>query len=428
MMEPDLSHAIPPPPPPSDPPPPLEALVVPVIDLSDHTQVKTLLPHALFEWGNFVIINHGIEVRDIKRLAAQLFELPGDVKRAMGVEENPHFFGYTAIGQATTEGTPDSREDFDFGNDLPCNWDAAQPPHLRYRPGPNQWPPDHLIPGFKSACKSYSDAMMKLGMRFMRWIADVLQGREIALEDNIGNTSDPLEILSDPLDSSLFERYFDHSAKSGGRIKFVRYPPADAEELHGVGSRQGVGPHRDLWLTFLLHANDQPGLEVQSRYGTWLQVPPIPDSFVVTVGQALESVTHGVLLATHHRAVTPLAGAPERLTIPYFMDLSGDVTLGMIKGGLKVGEEINQQLYEWARWRRWTDGQRRRAILAATAPPVESRDTESAKSTLAKEPAWLPLLSTTLRELHFRGMVSRRPHVGRKWYPEIANERNADEE
>ncbi|KAJ3339359.1 hypothetical protein HDU93_008364 [Gonapodya sp. JEL0774] len=371
---------------------------------------------------------------------------------------------------ATTEGKPDCREDF----------------------------------GFKDASKAYSDQMMKLGMKFMRWIADVVQGRQIRTDDGVTGAGEPAATTHgateqhtehhgrhgelstdlaitlprnpplDPLDPSIFARYFDGSSIRGGRIKFVRYPPAGSKDLVGVENGQGVGPHRDLWLTFLLHANDLPGLQVQARDGTWLSVPPIPNSFAVTVGQALESVTHGILLATHHCATIPPPGSPARITIPYFMDISGDTTLGMIKEGLEVGEGgLEKRMVEWARWRRWEEERRKRAKLAATArmriqcgngdgasasscpavtplsvanptteapstpssttaptqPPVTTPPDLSSTSDITTRtitpdsaPPWQPTESSTLRELHFRGMLARRPQVGRRWYPEMMAE------
>ncbi|KAI8591182.1 hypothetical protein BDZ88DRAFT_505743 [Geranomyces variabilis] len=56
---------------------------------------------------------------------------------------------------------------------------------------------------------------------------------------------------------------------------------------------QGVGAHKDNWLTFLLQAsNDVNGLEIQNNAGEWFVAPPMPGSFVVNSGIGIERITH----------------------------------------------------------------------------------------------------------------------------------------
>lgn len=104
------------------------------------------------------------------------------------------------------------------------------------------------------------------------------------------------------------------------RLKLVHYPAVSSDEA------QGVGPHKDSsgWWTFLLQASpDVQGLQALNKDGKWVDVPPVPDTFVVNIGQAFEVVTHGVCRATTHRV---LAGPEERFSVPFFQGVRRGLT------------------------------------------------------------------------------------------------------
>jgi isopenicillin N synthase-like dioxygenase len=105
------------------------------------------------------------------------------------------------------------------------------------------------------------------------------------------------------------------------RLKLVHYP-ASSE----VGS-QGVGPHKDSsgWWTFLLQASppEVRGLQVLSRSGDWIDVPAIPGTFVVNIGQTFEVITNGVCPATTHRV---LSGPSQRYSVPFFQGVRRNLT------------------------------------------------------------------------------------------------------
>jgi isopenicillin N synthase-like dioxygenase len=113
------------------------------------------------------------------------------------------------------------------------------------------------------------------------------------------------------------------------RLKLVHYP---ASEEGG----QGVGPHKDSsgWWTFLLQASPPhvKGLQVLNRNGDWIDVPNLPGTFVVNIGQGFEVVTNGVCKATTHRV---LSGREERFSVPFFQGLRRDLTKAEAMGELK---------------------------------------------------------------------------------------------
>lgn len=112
------------------------------------------------------------------------------------------------------------------------------------------------------------------------------------------------------------------------------------------GTDQGVGPHKDSsgWWTFLLQASPPhiKGLQVLNKRGDWIDVPNIPGTFVVNIGQGFEVVTNGVCKATTHRVVS---GPEERYSIPFFQGMRRDLTKREAVGTLKKHFECEKFVF-----------------------------------------------------------------------------------
>jgi len=65
------------------------------------------------------------------------------------------------------------------------------------------------------------------------------------------------------------------------------------------------------------------GLQVQNKAGqSWVDVPALPDTFVVNLGDSLERWTNDKWVSTMHRVVNPprdVAATHSRVSIPYFV-------------------------------------------------------------------------------------------------------------
>lgn len=108
----------------------------------------------------------------------------------------------------------------------------------------------------------------------------------------------------------------------------MHYPGPSCPPTSSSASAQGVGPHKDSsgWWTFLLQASppDVKGLQALNKNGEWIDVPVIPGTFVVNIGQAFEVVTNGVCKATTHRVL--ISGEKERYSVPFFQGVRRSLT------------------------------------------------------------------------------------------------------
>jgi isopenicillin N synthase-like dioxygenase len=94
--------------------------------------------------------------------------------------------------------------------------------------------------------------------------------------------------------------------------KLIHYPAVANGQR-----RSGVAPHVDFsWITLLLQ-DDTGGLEIRSRDGTWLEVPVVPGTLVVNLGEILEFATRGYYAATPHRVAS---GRRARMSLPFFLN------------------------------------------------------------------------------------------------------------
>ncbi|PWA43884.1 oxoglutarate/iron-dependent dioxygenase [Artemisia annua] len=99
------------------------------------------------------------------------------------------------------------------------------------------------------------------------------------------------------------------------------YPPCPQPE-----QVIGLTPHSDAGgITFLLELNEVPGLQIR-KDGIWIPVKPLPNAFIVNIGDTLEIVTNGQYKSVEHRAI--VNSKKERLSIATFLSPKLDGDLG----------------------------------------------------------------------------------------------------
>ncbi|MCE0480777.1 hypothetical protein HAX54_037885 [Datura stramonium] len=85
-------------------------------------------------------------------------------------------------------------------------------------------------------------------------------------------------------------------------------------------------PHSDaVGLTILLQLNQMEGLQIK-KDGLWIPISPLPDAFIINIGDMLEIVTNGAYRSIEHRAV--VNSEKERLSIATFYSIKLDGQIG----------------------------------------------------------------------------------------------------
>ncbi len=246
------------------------------------------LREASHDVGFFYVSGHGVPDELSARVfevARQFFALPAAEKQAVQNIHSPHFRGYTRVGGELTRGRTDWREQIDIGPEQPAVPMTADSPAWARLQGPNLWPAS--LPELKTVCLAWTDALSRVGRRIAGALAASL-GQHHDLFDGV--------LLRDP--SHL--------------LKIIHYPGQGAAE-----DGQGVGSHKDSGLlTLLLQEPGVAGLQVELA-GRWVDVPALPGTFVVNIGELLEVASDGYLSATAHRVVSPPADR-DRYSVAFF--------------------------------------------------------------------------------------------------------------
>lgn len=110
------------------------------------------------------------------------------------------------------------------------------------------------------------------------------------------------------------------------QIGMFHYPPHTPV---GEGDKEvfGSGEHTDYGNLTLLLQDDVGGLQVKTKDGIWIDIPPIPGALVINVGDMLEGWTNGAYKAARHRVKTSLK---HRLSIAVFFDPSLECVISPI--------------------------------------------------------------------------------------------------
>ncbi|MBB5160858.1 isopenicillin N synthase family oxygenase [Mycobacterium sp. AZCC_0083] len=254
-------------------------------DRAERERVAADIGKAAREIGFLYISGTGIDEALFDRMLAAtktFFALPVEEKMRSYIGLSTCHRGYVPVGEEGVEtGMPDLKEAFDTALDLP----ADDPDHVAGNPmlGPNVWPE---VDGFAESVTAYYQAVLDLGNQLL-WAFAVALGE-------------------DP------DTFTQHATKTPSQLRLVHYPyNPDAEDVLGIGA------HTD-YECFTLLKPTAPGLEVLNGAGVWVDVPPVPDAFVVNIGDLLELWTNGAYVATSHRVRKV---KEERYSFPLFFNV-----------------------------------------------------------------------------------------------------------
>ena len=257
--------------------------------------------------GFAVVTNHGIDpalVDDVFDMMHRFFALPTEQKRLIDKNASPQMRGWEPIGAETTNNEADMREQIDVWTAHPTVDDPTAPvAHRLY--GPNQWLSDDVLAGHQALSERWIDALAGLADKLMATLAVGLG-----------------------LDSGHFRDLFGERTMS--LAKFIHYPPTPA-------GAAGVNPHHDAGFLTVLAPGPTAGLQVQNPDGEWIDVPVIADTFVINLGEMIQSMSGNYLVATPHRVIT----RDERWSAGYFHGPSLDTSLAPLALAPRFAETVD---------------------------------------------------------------------------------------
>ncbi|XP_059439770.1 protein SRG1-like [Corylus avellana] len=269
---------------------------VPVIDMQKLFSPEFMdselekLHHASKEWGFFQsfqvkvgnvlqLINHGVStslLEKIKLDIQEFFKLPMEEKKKYWQKPGE----LEGFGQAFVVS---DEQKLDWGDMFAL---VTLPTH--------SVAPKLPLP-FSENLEAYSAELQNLAMKILELMAKALR-----MENNEMN--------------NLFEDGWQ-------TIRMNYYPPCPQLELV-----IGLNTHSDtVGLTILLQLNEMEGLQIR-KDGMWIPVIPLPNAFVVNIGDILEIVTNGIYRSIEHRAT--VNSAKERLSMATFYNPKVEVDLG----------------------------------------------------------------------------------------------------
>ena len=278
---------------------------VPIIDISpfrhgtpeERRAVAQEVADACTDTGFLVISGHGVPdqvVSDLYDKTRTFFELPEEEKLKVARPQPDQIRGYSgleseALGLLEGEpAPPDIKELFDAGPlDVPddpyyTSSDAGQ--HF----APNVFP--EQPEGFEAAYRTYFTAMEELNLEMLQIFATALDL--------------PPDFFEDKVDRHI-------------SILRANYYPAQIDEPRPNQIRGGG--HTDYTALTILWQEDVPGggLQIRTPDGEWIDVPIVPGSFVVNLGDSMMRWTNDTWVSTMHRVVNPPREVADRSRISF---------------------------------------------------------------------------------------------------------------
>lgn len=116
----------------------------------------------------------------------------------------------------------------------------------------------------------------------------------------------------------LPQNYFDYCLQESlCALRLIHYPPA----LDNTQSESfNAGAHTDYGCVTILAQDDVGGLQVQDVNGNWIDAPPIPDTYVINIGDMMARWSNDIYKSTPHRVSSPKG--KQRFSFPFFIQPS----------------------------------------------------------------------------------------------------------
>ncbi|XP_050287572.1 protein SRG1-like isoform X1 [Quercus robur] len=254
------------------------------LDVEDYMNSELDRLHsACKDWGFFQVVNHGVSTSLLEEIRTQnesFFKLPYEEKKKLWQQPN-HQEGFGQLFVVSDEQKLDWSDMFFI---------TTRPHNIR-----RVDLFDKLPPKFRETLETYSIEVKKLAMTILGYMAKALK-----------------------MEAEEMRELFNDGVQT---MRMNYYPPCPEPD-----KAIGLTPHSDAdALTVVFQLNETEGLQIRKE-GNWVPVKPLPNAFVVNIGDSMEIVSNGIYRSIEHRAtVNP---TNERLSIATFHSSNLDSELG----------------------------------------------------------------------------------------------------
>jgi isopenicillin N synthase-like dioxygenase len=308
---------------------PMKWLSVPVVDISPFRtgssgQKKAVAAHvngACRDIGFLIIKGHGVPqslITKMKEVSREFFDLPIEEKTRYARPAVDVLRGYIGLNQESLARSRDRNADetdlnesFMIGPVDTPPADYAHAPAAGKHFAPNIWPSAPVE--LRQIWTDYYRAMGSLAQTLMRIFA-------VALE--------------------LEEDYFD--AKIDRHISRLRVRNYPAQLTPPAAGTIRAGAHSDYGSLTILATEDRPGgLQVFNAEEQWVDVPIVPDCFIINIGDLLAHWTNDTWVSTLHRVVNPpldAGSAARRQSLVFFHNPNYDAEISCIPTVVNDGD------------------------------------------------------------------------------------------
>ncbi|GAB2229616.1 hypothetical protein Droror1_Dr00013863 [Drosera rotundifolia] len=250
-----------------------KSVKLPIIDLAElrgpnRTDMLRSLANACKQYGFFQLVNHGVPLEVTSNMidvCKRFFELPYETRAKYMSSDMSAPVRYGTSFNQNKDGVFCWR---DFLK-LMCNPLPEMLPH---------WPSFPV--DLRQLAEGYTNETKNLFQQLMEAILESLE-----IEATIPNTMEEDDKAKEFQDGSQL-------------LISNCYPPCPEPDL-----TLGMPPHSDYGFLTLLLQDEVEGLQIQFE-GEWLSVKPIPNAFVVNVGDHLEIFSNGRYKSVLHRVIT----------------------------------------------------------------------------------------------------------------------------
>ncbi|KAK4797239.1 hypothetical protein SAY86_029565 [Trapa natans] len=263
----------------------IQAIDLPVVDLSRRSEAAGRIVAACEKYGFFKVVNHGVPwelIASVEEQGLMFFNKPSADKLKAG-PANPYGYGSKNIG---------------------FNGDIGEVEYLLLGANPNLF-------DMSQRAKSISNHdPEKFSWAMRAYIA--------ALRDVV---CEILELMAEGLtmaDGSAFSQMI-RAADDDSVLRLNYYPPLSSLPIaigrdrrkEAVGDRKvGFGEHSDPQILTVLRSNDVDGLQISLEDGVWIPVPADP------IALWINAMSNGRFLSVRHRVLTN--PNKMRMSVAYF--------------------------------------------------------------------------------------------------------------